>query len=41
MALQDFAAGFDKLLVPFKERKAGKIVLFPDKKELDEAMKRK
>jgi threonine 3-dehydrogenase len=41
MALEDFAGGFDKLLVPFRERKAGKIILFPDKKELNEALKRK
>jgi len=41
MALEDFARGFDLMLAPFRERKAGKIILFPDKKELAEALKRK
>lgn len=41
LALDDFECGFEKLLVPPLERKAGKIVLFPDKKELDAAIKRK
>jgi threonine 3-dehydrogenase len=40
MALDDFAAAFDLLLVNPIERKAGKIVLFPDKAELAKALKR-
>jgi threonine 3-dehydrogenase len=39
--LGDYAKGFDQLLVNPKERKAGKVVLFPDKKELEKALSRK
>jgi threonine 3-dehydrogenase len=41
MALDDFASAFDKMLAPFHERVAAKIVLFPDKAELEAALKRK
>ncbi len=40
MALEDFVSGFAQVMVPFKERKAGKVVLFPDKSELAAALKR-
>jgi threonine 3-dehydrogenase len=39
MALEDYMAGFD-LMMEFP-RKAGKVILFPDKKELAEAQSRK
>jgi threonine 3-dehydrogenase len=41
MALDDFVCAFDKMLAPFHERVAAKIVLFPDKAELEAALKRK
>lgn len=41
MALDDFACAFDKMLAPFHDRVAAKIVLFPDKAELEAALKRK
>ena len=39
MALEEFQLGFEKMLE--FPRKAGKVVLFPDKKELEKALRRK
>jgi threonine 3-dehydrogenase len=39
LPLEDFARAFEKLIAP--QRKSAKIVMFPDKRELEEALKRR